>query len=52
MYARVCAYIWQIGIRTHDQHTNGTQDTSGKGRRENLNIYVFSPALKKSTKKS
>ena len=31
MYARMYD-SGQIVIRTHDQHTNGTQDTSGKGR--------------------
>ena len=34
MYARVCAYIWQIVIRAHDHHTTSTpteHTTTGKG---------------------
>ena len=56
MCTRVRVYDWGKQDQDQDRHTNGTQDTSGKGRtqakRENLNIYVWLQAMKKKYKKS
>ena len=39
MYARVCAYVWQIAISTPEEHTPTEHTTTEKGgTRENLNI--------------